>query len=105
VTSGLEARAAAALLAFCESHGKDPEGLADLRACASALKWGRVDAALSAFGRIPLGGMGTFGDWSPMPQYPHETEDYVMAVFDALLFRLVYLMGLLRQRQEQTNRE
>ena len=105
MTLGLEARAAAALLSFCETHGYNPEGLADLSACVSALKWGRMGPALSAFGRIPLGGMGTFGDWSPRPQYPHETDDYVAAVFDALLFRLSHLMGLLRKRQEEAHRE
>jgi hypothetical protein len=105
VTLRLEARAAAALLTFCESHGYNPDGLVELSPCASALKWGRVDPALSAFARIPLGGMGTLGDWSPRPKYPHETDDYVIAVFDALLFRLSYLMGLLRQRQEEPQRE
>jgi hypothetical protein len=98
------ARASAALLKFCEDHGKSAEGLADLRACVKELKRGRQERAVEAFGRIPLGGMGTFADWLPEPKHPQETAEYVSSVFDALLFRFVHFMRLLEKKDVEDQR-
>ena len=93
------AEATAALLKFCEDHGKNPESLVELRVCADALKWGRREKAVEAFRRIPLGGMGTFADWVPATKYPHETDGYVSSVFEALLFRFAHFMRLLEKQE------
>jgi hypothetical protein len=88
----LEAKTGRALLKFCVDHDYNPAGLSELRACVGALEGGRRGDALMAFARIPLGGMGTFGDWLPPHKYANESQEYVAAVFDSLLFRWVYLM-------------
>jgi hypothetical protein len=88
----LQGKTARALLKFCEDHDYNPTGLGELRACVSALERGRRGDALAAFSRIPLGGMGTFGDWLPPHKYANESREYVASVFDALVFRWVYLM-------------
>lgn len=94
---GTQAKTARALLKFCEDHGYAPGGLKDLRTCVKALEYGRLDEALAAFKRIPLGGMGTFGDWTPPAAFASETPEYAERVFDALLSRWMHLMALLEQ--------
>jgi hypothetical protein len=90
-----EASMARSLLRFCEEHGYSDAGLADLRTCTKALTVGDRDAALAAFRQIPLGGMGTFGDWLPGRVFEHETDEYAKCIFDALLARWSYLMRAL----------
>jgi hypothetical protein len=91
---------ARSLLRFCEAHRYAEAGLTDLRACVKALGKGDRAGALAAFRRIPLGGMGTFGDWLPTPVYEHETDEDARCVFDALLARWAYLMRALDSRSE-----
>ena len=42
---------------------------------------------------MPLGGNGCFNDWWPDSIYEHETEEYVDAVFKALMERWSRLMN------------
>ena len=90
----LQRRATRALIKFCEDHGGDANSVADLRACLRALEWEDMDAALSHYRRVPLGGMGCFNDWFPPAVFSHETPEYVEAVFEALVTQWSLAMQL-----------
>jgi len=79
-------QATAALIKFCEDHGQSQGSRMDaLRSCLSALEEGDIDEALRYHQMVPLGGNGTFNDWFPPVVFPHETNQYVATVFDALV--------------------
>jgi hypothetical protein len=85
--------ASRALLKFCRDH-KYPEGtLATLQQCLAALETDDVRIALEKYRAIPQGGMGTFSDWMPPVVNDLEDEEYVDAVFCALLERFNRLMN------------
>ena len=70
-------RATQGLIKFCEDHQYDVGGVADLRACLTALGKKDMESAVEAYLRVPLGGMGCFDDWLPPVVFAHETAEYV----------------------------
>lgn len=87
-------RATKALIKFCEDHGYDVDGVEDLRACLKSLEQANIESAVSAYLRIPIGGMGRFDDWLPPTAFDHETPEYSRAVFEALVTQWSLLMKL-----------
>jgi hypothetical protein len=59
------------------------------------LECGDLGAALEAYKKIPLGGMGCFNDWLPPAVFSHENLEYAQTVFDALVTQWSLLMRLL----------
>lgn len=90
----LQRRATRALIKFCEDHGYDVAGVKDLKICLKALNSNDVNSAVEAYLRIPLGGMGYFDDWLPPIVFPHETQDYVLTVFESLVSYWSLMMNL-----------
>ena len=75
-----------ALLQFCEDHRYPSLGLAEVRECLKALQQNDMKSASEFFQKVPLGGrMGYFDDWYPPVVFPHESQDFVQVVFQALL--------------------
>lgn len=99
--SRLQARATKALIKFCEDHDNDVGSVAELRSCLKALERGDAKAAIDAYHRIPIGGMGCFNDWLVPVAFPHETPEYAQSVFDALLNEWIRLMRLSEQDSKQ----
>lgn len=83
-----------ALVKFCEEHSYEDERMTYLIACKKALKSKAINKAVEEYKKIPLGGNGCFNDWWPDSVYEHETEEYVKAVFQALIERWSRLMHL-----------
>ncbi|MDB5295390.1 MAG: hypothetical protein JWO31_1373 [Phycisphaerales bacterium] len=82
-------RAIQALHKFCVEHeGHYATQLAD---CERALESGSGERYRESIKAVPFGGMGTFMDWLPPTVYPHETDEYVWTVFEALSERWVRL--------------
>ena len=94
-----QTRATRALLKFCEDHGRDGAELEPIRACLASLETGDVAEAVRAFERVPLGGNGCFNDWWPPVAFEHETEEYVWAVFEALVGEWSRAMALSAQHR------
>ena len=90
----LQLRATNALVKFCEEHDYKDERMHYLKSCQKALELKEIDKAIEEFKKIPLGGNGCFNDWSPNAVYEHETNEYVEAVFQALMERWNRLMNL-----------
>lgn len=91
----LQQRATRALIKFCEEHGGDEyPAFSELRACLKAIERGNIKAAVEAYQKVPLGGMGCFNDWLPPVVFSHETPEYVQAVFEALTSHWSLLMRL-----------
>jgi len=75
-----------ALLKFCEDHEYPSLGLTEVRECLKELERGEIKTAVEFHRRVPLGRrMGYFDDWSPPVLFPHETQEYLQVVFQALL--------------------
>jgi hypothetical protein len=53
-----------------------------------------IAAALKWFQQVPLGGNGCFNDWFPPTAFPHETDEYVWTVFEALVANWSFMMRL-----------
>jgi len=87
-------RATNALVKFCEEHDYKDERMRYLIACQKALESKAINKAVEEYRKIPLGGNGCFNDWWPDSVYEHETEEYVNAVFQALMERWSRLMQL-----------
>ncbi|MCU7845076.1 MAG: hypothetical protein KZQ93_14700 [Candidatus Thiodiazotropha sp. (ex Monitilora ramsayi)] len=85
-------RATNALVKFCEEHDYKDERMSHLKACLKALETKAINKAVEEYRKIPLGGNGCFNDWWPDSVYEHETEEYVEAVFQALIERWSRLM-------------
>ena len=85
-------RATKALVTFCELHGREDIGL--IRECQSALEDGNIRKAVAAYKQVPLGGNGCFNDWWPPVVFDHEDNDYVWAVFEALVAHWSLMMKL-----------
>jgi hypothetical protein len=83
-----------ALVKFCQEHKYKDERMAHLKACQKALETKAIYKAVEEYKKIPLGGNGCFNDWWPESVYEHETEQYVEAVFQALIGRWSRLMHL-----------
>ena len=95
-TTWLEAQLSAtnALVKFCEEHKYKDERMVNLVACQKALESKAINKAVEEYKKIPLGGNGCFNDWWPDSVYEYETEQYVEAVFQALVERWSRLMHL-----------
>jgi hypothetical protein len=87
-------RAARALIKFCKDHDYDYPAISDLHRCLKALEFGNIKAAVEAYQKVPLGGMGCFNDWLPPVVFSNETPEYVQAVFEALTSQWSLLMRL-----------
>jgi hypothetical protein len=87
-------RATRALIKFCSDHGDEYPAVSELRNCLKALERGNIKAAVEAYQRVPLGGMGCFNDWLPPVVFPHENPEYVQAVFEALTSHWSLLMRM-----------
>src|SRR5262249_36324359 len=87
-------RATRALIKFCDDHGYDVGGVAELRTCQKALEKGDLERAIESYRKIPIGGMGCFNDWLPPAVFSHETAEYSQAVFEALVAQWSMLMQL-----------
>lgn len=83
-----------ALVKFCIEHEYKDERINNLIACQKALETKAINKAVEEYKKIPLGGNGCFNDWWPDLAYEHETEEYVEAVFQALMARWSQLMQL-----------
>ena len=92
-------RASRSLLKFCNEHGYKNEWLENIHHCIKALEKGDIAAAMENYSAVPLGGMGCFNDWWPPVVYENETEEYVCAVFEALVAQWSRLMSLSRPKQ------
>lgn len=97
----LQTRATKALIKFCEDHDNDVGSVRELRSCLKALERGDVKAAIDAYHRIPIGGMGCFNDWLVPAVFAHETPEYVQSVFNALLNEWTRLMSISEQNLKQ----
>lgn len=88
-------RATQALLKFCSDHGysKD-EYIVAIESCAEALEKKNIERAVKDYQNVPLGGNSCFNDWYPPVVYEHETEAYVLVVFEALTSNWSRLMTL-----------
>ena len=95
-TAWLDAQLSAtnALLKFCVEHNYKDENMSNLKACQNALETRQINKAVEEYKKIPLGGNGCFNDWRPDTVYDHETEQYIEAVFKALIERWSRLMHL-----------
>ena len=95
-TAWLESQLSAtnALVKFCEEHKYKDERMVYLKACQKALESEAINMAVEEYKKIPLGGNGCFNDWWPESVFEHETEQYVEAVFQALVERWSRLMHL-----------
>ena len=87
-------RASRSLLKFCEEHGYKNQWIENIHQCVKALEKGDIVAAVDNYNVVPLGGMGCFNDWWPPVIYENETEEYVWAVFEALVAQWSRLMSL-----------
>ena len=87
-------RAAHALLKFCIEHNYKSEHLRKIETCICALETQNIQVAIDCYLGVPLGGNGCFNDWWPPVVYEHETEEYVWAIFEALLSQWSRLMQL-----------
>lgn len=87
-------RATRALIKFCEDRGDEYPAVEELRNCLTALERRNIKAAVEAYERVPLGGMGCFNDWLPPVVFSHENPEYVQAVFEALTTQWALLMKL-----------
>jgi hypothetical protein len=85
-------RANTALLKFCRDHNAPESGLVEVQSCLGALQQQDIGLAMRHFRAVPLGGMGSFGDWFPPVVFQHEDPDYVWTVFEALTERWYRLM-------------
>ena len=91
----IQTRATRTLLKFCDDHNDSRDGaLAPVRACLRHLEAGDVAAAYRAYKQVPFGGNGCFNDWLPPSVFPHENDDYVWGVFDALCTEWNFMMNL-----------
>ncbi len=81
-----------ALLKFHHDHQGAEGATKQLQAYLNALEEDDFQAALKLFHAIPLGRMGCIDDWFPPVVYEHENEEYVDAVFRALIERIFRLM-------------
>lgn len=91
------ARTTRALLQFCTEHKCNDFYVDRLKECLAALDSNDVRGAVEAFQRIPFHKEG-FSEWWPPVVYPHETEEYVWAVFEGLVERWWRLMNDLSHR-------
>lgn len=91
---GDQLRATKALVKFCDDHHNETASLADIRLCQESLEDSDIEAAAEYYLRVPLGGNGCFNDWWPPVVFEHETEDYVSAVFEALVTQWSLMMKL-----------
>jgi len=73
------------LVKFCADHGYDVKGVDHIRTCLRALEKKNIAAAVDAFQKIPLGGMGCFNDWIPNVKSENETPQYVADLFEVLV--------------------
>ena len=87
-------RATKALIRFCEDHRYDVDGVEDLRACLKSLEQENIESAVTAYLRIPIGGMGRFDDWLPPAVFSHETPEYSRAAFEALVTQWSLIMKI-----------
>jgi len=83
-----------ALLKFCQDHNYKSTYIENIKTCISALEDGNIQSAVKSYRAIPLGGNGCFNDWWHPVVYEHETDEYVLAVFNALLAEWSRLMQL-----------
>ncbi len=97
----VQKRATRALLKFCGQHGYQNLWLKDIRECLSALEAKNVYSAVEHFQAVPLGGNGCFNDWWPPVVFDHEDEDYVWAVFEALVAEWSRLMQLSVEKKKK----
>jgi hypothetical protein len=84
-------RATRVLVRFCDEHHVDHSDLAHIRTCLSALETGNRSDALQAFRKINFGKDG-IGDWWPGSAPLSESEEDVLATFEALFERWFQLM-------------
>ena len=83
------------LIKFCSERGNDTAPVRSLDLCLQALEAGQVDAALSHYKNVPLGGMGCFNDWLPPPVQEGETHQTAFATFESLVTEWAMSMRLL----------
>jgi hypothetical protein len=91
-------RTTKALIKFCEDHNFVSTRLELLKDCAAALEHNDVQRAVMINHQLPTGGNGALNDWWPPVVFPHETEEYVWAVFEALVTHWKLLMNLLEKQ-------
>ena len=94
-----EIRATRALIKFWEEHGGTPLPLVKLNDCLRALETYDLPTVFRINHELPTGRMGSFDDWIPDPVFDHETDEYVWAVFEALVIRWKLRMNLLEQQR------
>jgi hypothetical protein len=78
-------QATRALVQFCEDHGYPVCGLESVRECLQALTRADVEGAIGAFKGVPLGGMGCFNDWVPVPKNGSESPQILAELFEVLV--------------------
>jgi hypothetical protein len=86
-----EIRTTRALIKFCEDHDYDLVHIAQIKKCLANLEKGRISEATENYLAVPHCKDG-FWDWWPQKKFPHETDDYVWAVFEGLAERWARLM-------------
>jgi hypothetical protein len=74
-----------ALIEFCEDHDYPVGGLEPVRRCHEALKRDDVVGAVVAFKSAPLGGMGCFNDWIPVPKHANQTPQNLADMFEVVM--------------------
>jgi hypothetical protein len=93
-----QARATFALLKFCEDHGYKSAWMENVRRCLFALENRDILTACDHFREVPFGGNGCFNDWMPPVVFEHETDEYVLGMFDALAANWTLLMNVFAKR-------
>jgi hypothetical protein len=93
------------LIKFCRDHGNDVQSVRLLDRCLEALELGQVEAALSYYKSIPLGGMGCFNDWLPPAVNASETVSGASATFDSLVSEWALSMRILETGGQLASRE
>ncbi|MEM6560224.1 MAG: hypothetical protein AAF656_01380 [Planctomycetota bacterium] len=93
-SSHAERRATRALAKFMREHEAHPLSVQKVEAVLGLLEQGDLKMARKAFDQIPIGGNGCINDWWPSVVYPHEDQEYVDAVFQALINEWVRLMNI-----------
>jgi hypothetical protein len=85
-----------ALLKFCRDHDLPSPFLSELEACLHALEEKDIEVVTRQAKILGHAGMGSFLDWVPQVRFEHENQEYVDAVWNALLGHWLSSMRVFR---------
>lgn len=92
-----EIKVTSALLKFCRQHGHSPFWIEQLELCLTALKQRDLERTTELVTMLSTAGMCSFLDWFPRVSFEHEDDEYVDAIWNALLGQWLETMSKYRK--------